>query len=496
MQTPSPPPQRIMPRRWRRASVIAILLLVGFWGLVTVILLALLGAAGGALVEWGWRGIPVAVLCGIAFSALVRAYSLPPDRFEPLGPPLTREQEPELFRCIDQVVECTGGEAPHAVYLAADINAYSIELGGGWRRKRVLVLGLPLFSIQTVQALRATLAHELAHFHQGDPTVNGMLYRVRERLRRTILASETGVLAWPFRVYARAVVRVTEAISKEQEFRADVEAARVAGAHAHVDGLRRVAAAQRRFAHFEGEVLAGIVAAGFWPEDLFEGWQRFSQNWQPGDEPELLDEPPSSQGHPALTERIGNLSRLAQDAALLAVDARPAKILLGRHKEYGRAITAAVGARVLPGGGAAHLCWDEYGAEVLAPQIVRNADDAMREVRQWFGPTGTDSFASAGRTLLEMFARSLPAAESAPARPAEEEEMAMWLRAHVVVLASFLIAAALLEDGGHVDTDVGEPLHVTWGGMRLNIGAELGEAAMTPEAARRLLQRLPLHMAH
>jgi hypothetical protein len=75
--------------------------------------------------------------------------------------------------------------------------------------------------------------------------------------------------------------------------------------------------------------------------------------------------------------------------------------------------------------------------------------------------------------------------------------MAMWLRAHVVVLASFLIAAALLEDGGHVDTDVGEPLHVTWGGMRLNIGAELGEAAMTPEAARRLLQRLPLQrMAH
>lgn len=79
---------------------------------------------------------------------------------------VTRAEAPRLFELIGRVASAAGAPVPHRVMLAPEWNAAAGTFG--IRRRRVLILGLPFWSVLRSQERVALLGHELGHFANGD----------------------------------------------------------------------------------------------------------------------------------------------------------------------------------------------------------------------------------------------------------------------------------------------------------------------------------------
>ncbi|RPF43777.1 Zn-dependent protease with chaperone function [Streptomyces sp. Ag109_G2-6] len=124
-----------------------------------------LAVAGMLLVVLGWATVvqPIAgaVLLVVAFVLRPRRHRIPQD-----GPVLYRADAPRLFELIDDVAAVTGTTGVHAVVVGGDVNASVTACG--WRRRRVLFLGLGLWEVLAPPERVALLGHELGHFAGGD----------------------------------------------------------------------------------------------------------------------------------------------------------------------------------------------------------------------------------------------------------------------------------------------------------------------------------------
>lgn len=80
---------------------------------------------------------------------------------------LTRADAPVLFALLDRIAAAANAPLPDRVELNADFNA----MAGihGLRRRRTLVIGLPLFGVLPPAQRVALLGHEFGHFVNGDP---------------------------------------------------------------------------------------------------------------------------------------------------------------------------------------------------------------------------------------------------------------------------------------------------------------------------------------
>jgi Zn-dependent protease with chaperone function len=87
-------------------------------------------------------------------------------RIDPLADRLSPQQAPTLFGLIGRVAAATGAPEPQLVVVDRRYNAAASAVG--LRRRRVLVLGLPLWMILPAKQRVALLAHELGHFANGD----------------------------------------------------------------------------------------------------------------------------------------------------------------------------------------------------------------------------------------------------------------------------------------------------------------------------------------
>src|SRR5215472_7321018 len=104
-------------------------------------------------------------------------------------------------------------------------------------RRQVMALGLPLIQVVTVSELEAVVAHEFGHYAGGDAR-QAWVYRTREKIGRTLTTLRSGwrLLRMPFVLYGRLFIRVTQALSRRQEYAADQLAARLVGAQALTSG--------------------------------------------------------------------------------------------------------------------------------------------------------------------------------------------------------------------------------------------------------------------
>jgi Zn-dependent protease with chaperone function len=200
------------------------------------------------------------------------------ERFEPPGPVLDPQDQPRLFEELRRIAKATGQTMPRDVYLVGDLNAGVMQRGGfmGFGGRRVMILGLPLMTVFTESEFRAVLAHEFGHFSGGETSIGGRLYRTQATLFRTIevLAKAQSLVRFPFIWYAKAFLRITNSISRQQELAADDLAAQLGGAAALGDGLRKLAAMSLAYpAYFQTEVVP-VLMAGFRPP-LVDGFQRF-----------------------------------------------------------------------------------------------------------------------------------------------------------------------------------------------------------------------------
>ncbi|HET8951734.1 MAG TPA: M48 family metallopeptidase [Solirubrobacteraceae bacterium] len=192
-------------------------------------------------------------------------------RFEPPGVRLDAGTQPRLFGLIREEAEAMGEEPPHEVYATMEVNAAVTQVGA---RRRVMIVGLPLMHLLSERGFRGVIAHELGHYAGGDTRLGPWIYRTREQIGRTVeaLSEDDGDETWsqmavrlPFIWYGRAFLRITNAISRRQEFAADAFAARSTGRDAHVEALRRVHAFAPVFDAYWQEDVVPVLRDGHRP---------------------------------------------------------------------------------------------------------------------------------------------------------------------------------------------------------------------------------------
>ncbi len=304
---------------WARSYTVRAVLAVGF------LLLFYAVAVGTAL---GLLSIPyvlytmahrvhlqLTVICVVAAGAIL--WSLVPrgPSFQPPGPRLTEEEHPRLFAAIRDVARRMEAEMPAEVYLIPDVNAFVAQVGGflGFGGRRVMGIGLGLLAVDNLSQFRATVAHEFGHFKGGETKLSGLIYATRAAMSRTLEnlgQSGRNLLQIPFEWMLRMYMRLTQAISRQQELVADEWSLRIAGKQAHITGLRQEGMHGVGFSLFLDHEVYPLGRLGVVPDNLFEGYRRYigSSGWermQPKVKSLLAERKTDPfDSHPGLEERI------------------------------------------------------------------------------------------------------------------------------------------------------------------------------------------------
>ena len=238
---------------------------------------------GGVLLLTSGYLVPMAfglLFLGLAWLFRPRAVPVPQD------PPT---DAPHLRRLADEVAAAVGARPADIVIVDADFNARVNEVG--WRRRRVLRVGLPLMAVLEPQERVAVLGHEFGHFVNGDPRRGFVVGTALETLIGwyTVLSPESveesevleeeglNLLVLPAKLILAALSIVLLALarllyaliareSQRSEYLADVVAARLAGSRAVVSGFDKFHLEHAYVKAREAKKEADWSEGSFWKE--------------------------------------------------------------------------------------------------------------------------------------------------------------------------------------------------------------------------------------
>jgi Zn-dependent protease with chaperone function len=362
----------------------AIALTIGFYVLALVLAVGLLAFA---IVPW-LTSAPQNIF--LSFTALFLGSSIliaivpRRIRFEAPGPKITPAQEPRLFGLVGEEARAAAEPLPDDVYLTMEANAAVAQVG---RRRRVLIVGIPLLHILSERQLRGVLAHEFGHYSGGDTRLGPWIYRTRETIGRTIarLSDDDGDESWsqklvrqPFIWYGRAFLRITATISRRQEFAADAYAVRRVGRATHVAALRQVHAYAPAFDGYWAEEVMPVLQSGRRPP-IAEGFRRFIAAEPVADAAQAHLQRELEEGetdpydsHPSLPERIAAVDGM--DDGEPDESARAIGLLTDPADADRRALS-----HVVPQASAFRpVAWNDVGVEVY----VARAEEMTAEFRR------------------------------------------------------------------------------------------------------------------
>lgn len=201
--------------------------------------------------------------------------------FRPPGARLDAAREARLFEEIRRMAARFSLPAPDEIYVTQVFNAAVCERGGtlGFGCRRVLIIGLPLFSVLTIGEFRALLAHEFAHSYGQSGHLGHSVLALNRSTRHT-LARLAGVPAvspgldsgpempWQARLltpYWKLFLRPILWVSRQQEFQADAIASRVAGGPEMAGLLTRLESAPPVLLTFIRQDMVPAIMAGYRP---------------------------------------------------------------------------------------------------------------------------------------------------------------------------------------------------------------------------------------
>ncbi|MFD4508759.1 M48 family metalloprotease [Streptomyces sp. NPDC058457] len=362
-------------------------LLLGFYVLALLLLVALAVldvflARGGSFTVMaveGYLGSLAIAWCVVRVVLLSRGPGDGQD--EVPGVSLAPREQPELWRRVRELAERVGTRPPTEIRVIPGANAMVREdarwlgLVAGERR---LFLGVALLIGLPDDELDAVLAHELGHYAHDDTRLGGLLWALHGRLlhtthtlrqraareeaeekaraaaraaRRRAAGKPPPVkreptrgpdhyLALVFSAYARLCLRLTEAVSRRQEYAADLVAARIAGRDTTAAALRRIPALDAADDLYLREyALMGRDAGLLPPEGQFHGGLALLladparraelEAWARRPLPEVIPEERSPyDSHPPTADRIAVLEALPDDGRTATLPRRPALTLL------------------------------------------------------------------------------------------------------------------------------------------------------------------------
>ncbi len=162
------------------------------------------------------------------------------DRFRPPGPLLEQDKQPRLFQEISYITSSLDQPMPKKVYLTAEPNVYITYRGGfmGFGSRKVMGVGLTLLAVLNVTELRAVLAHECGHYSAWDLKLAPRVYKTYEALVRNL--TTTKIVPKLFLLYTKVFLGLTKTFCRQQEYAADAQAARFAGATNLASGLQKI----------------------------------------------------------------------------------------------------------------------------------------------------------------------------------------------------------------------------------------------------------------
>lgn len=189
----------------------------------------------------------VSVLVGAACLALVALLRPRLGRVPKDATRLRRDQAPRLYALVDEVAAAVGGRRVHLITLSPAFNASFARVGP--RQRRVLDLGLPLWTILAPGERVALLGHELGHDVNGDfgrslpvhssmtalSELHGLLRGGVGRSRPNLFSVEAlanslmWLLSWPVLAVLVVQYRLHLRTGQRAEYHADSLAAKAAG---------------------------------------------------------------------------------------------------------------------------------------------------------------------------------------------------------------------------------------------------------------------------
>ena len=482
----------------RSRALLAVGLTVTFYLLAIVIALALIALPIAVWAAEGRGNIWVTIAMVGTGLAILRAIVPERARFEPPGPELTREAHPRLHALLDDVAEAAGERGADAVYLDADVNASVFE----HRRRRIMLLGLPLLATLAADELRAVIAHEYGHFKGGDTRFSAWIWRTRVAVLKTVARlaeSESwfrrNIVRWPFELYAKLFLRITNADSRRAEFAADALAARVASPDAAGRALRRVEAVGPVWEPFWLREAVPLLEARRRPP-LAAGFAAMTAHRELAsalDEIVQTDiktrEPDPYASHPTLRQRLEALG-VAVEASAPPPAEHPAVELLDDVAELeGRLLGLHFGDEVR---GFPLTPWEQAGDVHL---------QRLRELGERFG----GAFGDRALGDAAQLARDLPAARDALRAALPEEDRGApddELDAFALEVLGACAACAAVRGGATVTAPPGEPIRLHHAGATLEPWALLapvaegraGTETWTQHPVVAALAREPLHV--
>jgi Zn-dependent protease with chaperone function len=409
--------------------------------------------------------VGAAAACVVAAAVIVWSVLPRLDRFEPPGPEVVEADHPRLFAEIRAIAAATGQLMPAHVYLVSEVNAFVAQRGGimGIGSRRVMGIGLPLLRALQVDELRAVLAHEMGHFYGGDTRLGPWIYKTRGGLARTVfnlarvghstdhwISVVFDVVQAPFRWFLMGFMRVSQAISRAQEFSADAVAVRAEGTRAIIDGLKKTHAASIAHSVYLRTEVLPLVARGALPA-VGEGFSRFLADDR---FTRLLDEAVADEladgaadpydSHPPLRERVAAAAALSGPER--PPDPRRAiELVEDADRIESDDLAGQVERKLEP------VAWDDTARLWIAAwrEDVAQVKRVLAEVRVAAIPTDLPE-------LYRLAARALGEHE---ANGADDDGLRQWWGS----TAGSALAVILVDAGFTVTTHVGQPFVFTRG---------------------------------
>lgn len=168
----------------------------------------------------------------------------------------SRGDLPKLFGLVDAIAEKMGAPRIDGIVISTEFNAFIAH--SGWRRQRILGIGLVFWQVLTEEERVAVISHELAHEINGDPARSGLIRSAEQTLIAWIDVltpshadpEERGLILlladWLMHLAAFAVTLVLRCLfllrmrlSQRAEYYADLLAARTAGTGAMITSLHK-----------------------------------------------------------------------------------------------------------------------------------------------------------------------------------------------------------------------------------------------------------------
>jgi len=172
---------------------------------------------------------------------------------------ITKVQEPEFFKMIEEIIHEVGTSFPKKVYISYEVNASVFYDSSFWSMflpvKKNLHIGLGLVNTVSKEELKAILSHEFGHFSQRTMKVGSYVYYANQIIHNMLFENESYEkivqkwaevsgyfsifvliaskinkgIQWIFRKLYGVVNKSYLGLSREMEFHADEIASSVTG---------------------------------------------------------------------------------------------------------------------------------------------------------------------------------------------------------------------------------------------------------------------------